>query len=315
MPAASRTHLTNSRTLALRARAASASRTCASLLALAVMAGCESSAPDAAAPLVDVGALRAKVSACLGLDAAAAFTVFWPAPLGGVTGARDCADVLACAGYADPGCSAANDRCEGGTAFACVTLASGLTVGQASVCAGDPLGNDVCSIADDTKYGLGAFCHGASCAAEHCEGSVVVRCRGGFDVREDCAEEGGKTCAELDGQPFCAYPESCDADRCTGGVIELCNGGHITLRERCDDLVPGTTCTDRMGRVECLANAPSPDCSSETGFQSWCESGLAVTCLAGVRAEVDCAALPSGACQAHVDDNGSSATCLAVEPF
>jgi hypothetical protein len=299
-----------------------ASRICAPLLALAVMAGCDAPEPAAAAPLVDVGALRAKVSACLGLDAAAAFSVFWPAPLGGVAGAhdcvaaaRDCTDVLACAGYTGPGCSAANDRCEGGTAFACVTLASGLTVGQTSVCAGDPLGNDVCSIADDAKYGLGAFCHGDSCAAEHCEGSVVVRCRGGFDVREDCAAEGAKTCAELDGQAFCAYPESCDADRCTGDVIELCNGGRITLRERCDDLVPGTTCTDRMGLVECLPNAPSADCANETGFQSWCESGVAATCIAGVRAEADCAALPSGACKAELDDNGSSAVCVAAEPF
>jgi hypothetical protein len=302
--------------------ASNVSRTCASLLALAVMAGCDSSQPGPAAPLVDVGALRAKVSACLGVDAAAAFTVFWPEPLGGVAGARDCvaaardcADVLACAGYADPGCSAADDRCDGGTAFACVTLASGLAVKQATVCAGDPLGNDVCSIADDAKYGVGAFCHGASCNAEHCDGSVIVRCRGGFDVRADCAAEGGKTCAELDGQAFCAYAESCVADRCTGGVIELCNGGRITLRERCDDLVPGTTCTDRMGRIECLANTPSADCSNGTDFQSWCESGLAVTCLAGVRAELDCAALPSGACQAHLDDNGSSASCVATEPF
>jgi len=302
--------------------ASSVLRAWASLLALAVTAtGCGAPEPVAAAPLVDVGALRAKVSACLGLDAAAAFTVFWPAPLGGVAGARDCVaaahdctKVLACAGYADPGCSAADDRCDGGTAFACVPLASGLMVARASVCAGDPLGNDTCSIADDAKYGLGAFCHGASCAAERCDGSVVVRCRGGFDVREDCAAE-GKTCAELDGQPFCAYPESCDRDRCAGGVIELCNGGRITLRERCDDLVPGTTCTDRMGLVECLAAVPSADCSTETDFQSWCESGVAVTCLAGVRAEVDCAALPSGACQAHVDDSGSSATCLAAEPF
>jgi hypothetical protein len=300
----------------------SVSRRCAALLALAVMAGCDSSEPDAAAPLVDVGALRAKVSACLGVDAAAAFTVFWPEPLGGVAGARDCVaaardcvDVLACAGYADPGCSAANDRCDGGTAFACVTLASGLAVAQATACAADRLGNDVCSIADDVKYGVGAFCHGASCTAEHCEGSVIVRCRGGFDVRADCAAEDGKTCAELDGQAFCAYAESCDADRCTGGVIELCNGGRITLRERCDDLIPGTTCTDRMGRVECLATTPSADCASGTDFQSWCESGVAVTCLGGVRAEADCAALPAGACQAHLDDSGSSAICLATGPF
>ena len=83
----------------------------AALLALAAAAACDAAGPPAPA-LADVGALRAKVSACLGVDAPAAFTFFWPEHLDGaagagacVAGARDCAEVLACAGYSSPGCS------------------------------------------------------------------------------------------------------------------------------------------------------------------------------------------------------------------
>jgi hypothetical protein len=288
--------------------------------AVAAAGACDGS--EAAAPaLPDVGALRAKVSACGGVDAAAAFTFFWPRHLSGVAdavdcvaAARDCSEVLACAGYSGAGCSATDDRCEGGSAFACVTLAGGLNVAQQSDCAGDPLGNTSCSVAEDAKYGVGAFCHGPGCVADHCDGDAVVRCRGGFEVRTACGVE-GQTCAEHGGQVFCAFTETCAADRCTGDVIELCNGGRITLRERCGELVPGTTCTDRMGLVECMADVPSTGCSMQTDFASWCDSGLAVTCFGGVRAEVDCASLPEGACQARIDDGSSSAMCIASEPF
>ena len=293
---------------------------CVWLLAAAATGACDG--PHATAPaLLDVGALRAKVSACTGADAAAAFTFFWPRHLSGVAdavdcvaAARDCSEVLACAGYSSAGCSAADDRCEGGSAFACVTLASGLNVALQRDCAGDPLGNTACSVADDAKYGIGAFCHGPGCVADHCDGNAVVRCRGGFEVRTDCGVQ-GQACAEHDGQVFCAFGDTCQADRCAGQVIELCNNGRITLRERCDELVPGTTCMDRTGLVECMAEVPSTDCAMQTDFASWCDSGLAVTCLGGVRAEADCASLPDGVCQTHIDDGGSSAICIASEPF
>jgi hypothetical protein len=295
----------------------------AALIAFVGLSACDAPvpAPAPAPALEDVGALRAKVSACTGIDAPAAFTFFWPARLGGVTGARDCvtaaqdcAAVLACAGYANAGCSAANDRCDDGAAFACVTLASGLTVEQTTACAGDPVGNGVCSIEDDAKNGRGAFCHGAACAAEHCDESVIVRCRGGFEVRSDCAVD-GMTCAVAGEQAFCAYDDACAADRCAGDVLELCNGGRVTLREPCAALVPGSTCVDRGGVVECLANTPSPGCADETEFASWCEGDLAVTCLAGVRAEADCGALPGGRCQSRTDGGWRAASCVAAEPF
>jgi hypothetical protein len=292
----------------------------AALLAVAAVSACEVAGPAAPA-LTDVGALRAKVSACLGVEAAAAFSFFWPEYLGGaadarpcVAAARDCAGVLACAGYQGAGCSPDDDRCEGGVAFACLTLSSGLQVERRSDCAADAIGNGVCSVADDPKYGRGAFCHAGSCAAEHCDGDVVVRCRGGFEVRTDCAGE-GQGCTESDGQASCAFAETCAADRCEGDVIEICSAGRITLRERCSELVPGTTCADWMGLVECTAASPSAGCASEMQFASWCDGPLAVTCIGGVRAELDCGALPEGACQARLEGGRSRAACTAAEPF
>ena len=196
-----------------------------------------------------------------------------------------------------------------------MTLASGLQVERKRDCAADAAGNDVCSIEDDLQNGRGAFCHGgASCAAEHCDGNVVVRCRGGFEVRSDCGAE-AKDCIESNGQASCAFAETCEADRCDGDVIEICEVGRVALRERCGELVPGTTCSDRMGLVECAAGTPSVGCADQSDFASWCDGALAFTCFVGVRAEVDCGALPGGACQARLENGLSRASCTAAEPF
>jgi len=268
--------------------------------------------------LADDGALRAKVSVCLDVDPVAAFTFFWPASMGGAPDARGCvaaatgcADVLACAGYARSGCTAADDRCDGGKAIACLGLASGLTVVAESACEGDPDGNATCSIEDDLKHGRGAFCHGGACAGERCEGSVMVRCRGGLEVRSDCARE-GKGCAVPNGEAFCAYPETCAVDRCAGDVIELCDSGRVVVRERCGDLVPGSACTDRMGRVECIADVPSGSCVDKTEFESWCEGTTAVTCFGGVRAEMDCGALADGRCEETMREALPDARCAGT---
>lgn len=285
----------------------------------ASLALCACQTGGAPAPvLADDGALRAKVSVCLNLDPVAAFTFFWPASMGGAADARDCvaaatgcADVLACAGYARSGCTAADDRCDGGKATACLGLASGLTVVAESACEGDPDGNPTCSIEDDPKHGRGAFCHGGACAGERCEGSTIVRCRGGLEVRSDCAPE-GKGCAIPNGEAFCAYPETCAVDRCAGDVMQLCDSGRVIVRERCADLVPGSACTDRMGRVECLADVPSGGCADKTEFESWCEGTTAVTCFAGVRTEMDCGALAGGGCAETMREALSEARCTGA---
>ena len=137
----------------------------AGLAASLALAACETSGAPAPA-LADDGALRAKVSVCLNIDAAAAFTFFWPEHMGGAPDARNCvaaaagcADVLACAGYTRAGCTAADDRCDAGKAIACLALTKDLTVVAETSCEGDPAGNTVCSIEDDLKHGRGAFCH------------------------------------------------------------------------------------------------------------------------------------------------------------
>ena len=57
---------------------------------------------------------------------------------------------------------------------------------------------------------------------------------------------------------------------------------------------------------------PSADCAFHADFEGWCESGLAVTCLGGVRVEVDCGALPGGACEPGADATGTTATCATT---
>ena len=228
-----------------------------------------------------------------------------------VAAAAGCADVLACAGYTRAGCTAADDRCDAGKAIACLALTKDLTVVAETSCEGDPAGNTVCSIEDDLKHGRGAFCHDGACAGERCEGSTIVRCRGGLEVRSDCARE-GKGCAVAYGEAFCAYEQTCAADRCAGDIIELCTSGRVVVRERCGDLVPGSDCTDRMGRVECLADVASDGCADKTEFQSWCEGTTAVTCFAGVRAEMDCGALADGRCAEMMREALPEARCAGA---
>ena len=287
------------------------------LAASLVLPACQTADAPAQA-LADDGALRAKVSVCLGIDAAAAFTFFWPEYMGGAPDARNCvaaaggcADVLACAGYTRAGCAAADDRCDGGKAIACVALTRDLSVVAERSCEGDPDGNATCSIEDDLKHGRGAFCHGGACAGERCEGSTIVSCRGGLEVRYDCARE-GKGCAVAYDEAFCAYEQACTVDRCAGDVIELCTSGRVVVRERCGDLVPGSACADRMGRVECFADAPTEGCADKTEFQSWCEGTTAVTCFAGVRAEMDCGALSDGRCAETMRDALPEARCAGA---
>jgi hypothetical protein len=289
----------------------------AALAASVALTACQADGAPAQT-LADDGALRAKVSVCLGIDAAAAFTFFWPEHMGGAPDARNCvaaaagcADVLACAGYTRAGCTAADDRCDGGKAIACLALTKDLTVVAESSCEADPAGDTVCSIEDDLKHGRGAFCHGGACAGERCDGSTIVRCRGGLEVRSDCARE-GKGCAVAYGEAFCAYEQTCAVDRCAGDVIELCESGRVVVRERCGDLVTGSACTDGMGRVECLADVASDGCADKIEFQSWCEGATAVTCFAGVRAEMDCGALADGRCAETMRDTLPEARCAGT---
>ena len=116
----------------------------------------------------------------------------------------------------------------------------------------------------------------------------MVRCRGGFDVQTDRRAQ-GQRCVEYQGQAYCAYDDACAKDRCAGDRIEICNG-----------------------KVECMAPTPSGRRPADASFAGWCESDLAVTCLGGVRVEVDCGALAGGACQTGED---ATARCVTASPY
>jgi hypothetical protein len=294
------------------------------LTVLPSLVNCQAADGDATAVIVrDDGALRARASACLGLNGTQSVTLFWPPAIEGgaddgttlracVAGAESCAEVQSCVGYEAGPCEA--DRCEAGVALRCRRLATGQTVIEHEHC--DPSSeNAACSVVDDVKEGRIAFCHAGACASDHCDGDVLVRCRSGLSMRTDCAAA-GRFCRELSGAAFCALPEPCVVDHCDGEVATLCHGGYVEHRERCDALVPGSSCVDVSGGVECRTAVNEPRCDAWGEFASWCEGTSAWTCLGGAAFELDCAALSGGACHSELIGNAGSesrAGCTASD--
>jgi hypothetical protein len=296
-------------------------------IAILVGVGCRAADIPSAVTIRDDGALRARASACLGLNGAQSVTLFWPPALAGgiddgtairacVAEAADCPEISACVGYETEPCSA--DRCDSGVAIDCRTLDNGKVVAEAHACNAANSGNASCSVVDDVKEGTIAFCHADTCTDEHCEGETLVRCRSGLAIREDCAPA-GRVCRELSETAFCALPEPCSADYCEGEIANLCHGGHVELRQRCSDLVPGSHCSASSGFVECRAAVEDPRCEEWGEFASWCDGASAWTCVGGSVFELNCGALAGGACHSEVigvDGTEHRARCTSneVEP-
>ena len=289
---------------------------------MVLSAACSMDVESGQAPLEDESGARAKVSACLGLHAAAAVTMFWPEQLSGVADgqalesclrdAASCSEVLSCAGYEAPPCSQ-EQHCDGAVAVRCQMFASGLSVEIRETCT-DALGNSVCSVAEDSKNGLSAFCHGPACTKDHCDGDILVRCRANLGVREDCRRF-NQTCIETGTEALCAYSERCTVDFCREDALVLCGLGYVQFDYSCPALVPNTRCEDRPDGVECRAETPAPECIDNVEFESWCNGSYAVTCMAGIRFEIDCGVLPRGECEDYVGDIGERqlARCRSIQ--
>ena len=278
---------------------------------LSVCLSCESAPSEQPVTVVDRYALRAKVSACLGLNGGQSVAFFWPPAFGGedagrpaadcVARAATCSDVLNCAGYSDEPCEA--DRCEDSEAVHCVPLGNGRRVARRDPCLRSSTGNSSCSVVDDLKEGRIAFCHGNECAEDHCDGNVKVICRDGLSMRQDCASDAG-ICLEYGGLAFCATQQPCVMDHCEGNTLTLCHAGVVELAQPCDALVPGSECVSLAGAVECRARVSDPGCSDHADFASWCEGSTNWVCIAGIRLEVACSAMPQGMCVAQTENVG-----------
>jgi hypothetical protein len=277
----------------------------AGLLVMALFGGGCGKTDGPPPDIVDTDALRAMVSACLGLDAASSAWFFWDARFGGVgpadatrrcvEAAADCRAVLGCAGLSDEPCDG-EERCDGTVAVSCLDISASFGRKQYRDCAGDTSGNTTCSMLDDPKEGLWATCHAAACTASHCDGDVYVDCRDGVELRRDCRET-AETCLTTGEYTFCGYRDACARNHCRGDEIELCFGGHVQFEANCNTLVAGSTCREAGSATECAAPHPHPDCKDSSDFGSWCEGGVAMTCLTGVRVQVACDALPGGRCE------------------
>jgi hypothetical protein len=269
--------------------------------------GCGSDSGRSADPadVVDGSSLRAMVSACLGIDAAASATFFFDARYGSggadnairqcVARATDCRAVLACGGISDDPCDG-EQHCDGTVAVSCVNVSPGLSRRQVRDCAADTNGNQTCSTLGDEKEGLWATCHAAECTTSRCDGDAYVECWDGVELRRDCREI-AETCITIPETIFCGYRDTCTRDQCRDGEMWLCLSGRVQLKASCASLVPGSTCLDRNGAVECAAPHPHPDCEKATDFASWCEGGVAIACLSGIRVQAACDALPGGRCE------------------
>jgi hypothetical protein len=280
--------------------------------------GCSAGPHEGSTANRDDERVQAKVSACLGLDIGASIAFFLPSRLGGVADgseAQDCVNaadtcpaVKACGGYAADPCVSGTQRCEAGAAYNCWPAGGGLESRQR--CGNN---NNRCSIAETEKDGLVALCHGDSCARDYCDGSNLVRCVGGWEVREDCSRD-GRTCFESPGGPLCSHADQCTRDTCRGDELRLCALGRVLLTAECGSVLPGSHCIETSGSAECRATTPDPECSGHPELETWCEGDLGIACMGGVRSEVDCAELSGGRCVvAQFGDEGDTtrARCRA----
>src|SRR5688572_6010646 len=140
-----------------RAMCALAVRLLLAVLALACSA--ETSSEAAPAELVlDTNSLRARVSACLGVDVLSAVSLFGPDVVDGLPeeiiacleATDDCDDVLECFGWLRDSCAGV-DQCESSAALECAKLANDVQVLVWEDCAEDAEGNHTCRVIDDGK--------------------------------------------------------------------------------------------------------------------------------------------------------------------
>jgi hypothetical protein len=292
----------------------------AALLALVAAAGCDAEGGPPPTPRLtadDLGAVRARLSACLGstmsqavaFGGPAALSVGSDATIDCVASSSDCAGVTACLGLDGPPCDG-EGRCEGNVAVACVKLPNGSRVEVPDDCGARTDGNNRCDVVDDDGAGIFALCNAGPCAGDRCAGDERVYCLGGVEIREPCAA-GGLVCATDWEGPFCALPEPCAADHCDGDAAVICRGGHVGWREECAALMPGGRCRADGALIGCVADPPDPACAGGEPYRSTCDGVAGVACYAGARLSVDCPAFLGSTCE--MDPTLSEARCRLPE--
>jgi hypothetical protein len=281
--------------MSLRAKLAQLGAVVAGGQALSCSAPPADETPGPAA-IVDTGAVRARVSACLGLSAEMAVSWFGPPLVQGVgpdakaclEHTLDCDGVLSCTGLTRGECTT---QCAGSRALACDVLDNSVATMASEDCAGNLDGNLLCRVVESA--GARAQCVAGACRGERCEGAVRIGCRGGVEIREDCARA-GKQCIDGTGTGvFCGSASSCERDHCTGNTAVACREGSTYIEQDCAELVAGGRC---HGDGECRSELWHPDCPTGMSFLSFCEGDAARACYLGALYEVACDEFQGGRC-------------------
>jgi hypothetical protein len=250
----------------------------------------------------DALALRARVSACLGVDAGAAVSFFGPELVSGVSDtairclepAADCDAVLACLGLERNSCTG-TDACRDSTSLHCARLSNGVLAVVSQDCADDPDGNQRCSVLDDGKSNA-SICNAGPCRGERCDGDVRIQCWAGAETREDCGSF-GRICVSGPTGVFCARPGSCDHDQCIGNTAVSCRDGHVDVHQDCGELVEDGVCRVIGNSAECVAKTWHPSCPPNEPFVSFCDGRRALACYLGALYEARCDAFLHGDCE------------------
>lgn len=250
---------------------------------------------------------QAKLSACLGSDISSSIAFFQPPLLGGYAGEDDvrlclkaattCAAVRECTGYSLTECEQGSFRCEGSVALTCSSTKQPMALESRRDCAVDPAGNHQCAVGKDSKGETLAFCHAAApCNESRCDQDVAAYCVGGWEQRLDCRAS-GRVCVQNDNVVRCVFPAECVRDECSGDILRVCSDGRVLLEGACSVVIPGTTCVQNDSTASCEPVVTAPDCLAHPTNDQWCEGNVSVTCMYGVRFEIDCSVLQGGHCK------------------
>jgi hypothetical protein len=270
------------------------SRLTAFLASLALYA-CQTGVETPETSVFASGPSAALISECMGYSVGDAVS-FLGHPLQGgfdlrardcLATATDCQGVFACLGYTVEACE---EGCDGAVARHCQELPNKLLVSWHEDCSQDVDGNHECKLTIDEGKGNYSRCYeGAICDKNSCVEGAAVLCDHGTSKRFACAED--EECRLLGEASLCVVGDACEGDRCDDEqTLARCNGGVVELRARCEDIVPGTVCTQiDSTQATCQAKTPHPSCPKNQPFSEHCEGDVAIACRVGVRYEIDCA--------------------------
>lgn len=259
------------------------------LLAVDCLSAC-GGGPGAEPPTDDRGAVRARLSTCLGMPLSFTVATLRTEPFANVDGdlegciaaAPDCTAVRACLGL-EQDCTGSN-RCEGNRAVTCEEIGEGFKGERHDDCE-QSSENPLCTVID-VGTGPGAVCNAGPCEDERCDGDVAVACQGGVQVRTPCGPDG--VCVRDANGVFCAEPRTCTRDYCDGSFAVFCRSGVVESRQDCTAFVANGYCRDDNSVVDCRSRLKDPRCSEDEPFSEGCDGPDGFACYVGARYRVAC---------------------------